>query len=130
MKICAGRLASRKLGNFVAIDQLVTEAHHISSLLEDVCGFRAFGLDGCREAITTPRNIHYETVAVYPVPECPTQGGNVDGKVGRYHEYPWPNARHQLVLADQLARPFGQGDQNIEGATASRTCLSPLSNRR
>src|SRR4051812_44542614 len=42
----------------------------------------------------------------------------MDRKVGRHHEYPWPNPSHQLVLADQLARPFGQGDQNIEGATA------------
>jgi hypothetical protein len=42
----------------------------------------------------------------------------VDRKVGRHHEYPWPNPSHQLILTDQLARPFGQGDQNIEGATA------------
>ena len=112
------RASSFALGNFVAIHQLVTEAHHISSLLQDVCGFLAFGPDGGREAITAPRNIHYETVAVYPIPKCPTQGGNVDGKVGSYYEYPWPNPSHQVVLADQLARPFGQGDQNIEGATA------------
>jgi hypothetical protein len=110
--------SSRKLRNLVAIDQLITDAYHISSLLQDVCGFRAFGRGGGREAITTPRNIDYETVAVLPILECPTQGGNVDGKVGRYYEYPWPNARHQLVLADQPARALGQGDQNIEGATA------------
>ncbi len=103
-----------RLRNFVAIHQLITDAYHISSLLQDVGGFRAFG----REAITTSRNIDYETVAVHPIPECPTQGGNVDCKVGRYHEYPWPNPSHQLVLADQVARPFGQGDQNIKGATA------------
>ena len=62
----------RQLGDFVAIHQLVTDAHHISSLLQDVCGFRAFGRDGGREAITTPRNIDDETVAVHPILECPT----------------------------------------------------------
>jgi hypothetical protein len=102
---------------------MVTDAHTISSLLQDVGGFRAFGLDAGREAITPPRNIDYETVAVHPILECPTQGGHVDRKVGRHHEYPWPNPSHQLVLADQLAGPLGQGDQNIEGATAKSNLI-------
>ena len=53
-----------------------------------------------------------------------TQRGNTDLEIALSDEGLGPDLRDQLRLADDLARAFDKGDQEIEGATADRDGLA------
>lgn len=50
----------------------------------------------------------------------------MDGEIGRLDEKIRPDASHQVLLGDQLTRPFKQNNQNFESATAKRDRLAAV----
>ena len=50
----------------------------------------------------------------------------MDRQIGRLHESVRPHASHKLVLRDQVARPFQQSNEDLEGPTADTNRLVVL----
>src|SRR5215469_7949077 len=59
-----------------------------------------------------------------------TQCGHVDRQVGRFDKDIGPNARHQLLLADQLTAAFKQSNQDLQGAASEGHGLVALPQKK
>ena len=70
-------------------------------------------LQRCDEAIAAPRHRRDQVAA-----EHLAQGADLRREVVLLHHEPGPDDVHQGVLADQLAGPLGQRQQQVEGAAA------------
>jgi hypothetical protein len=58
------------------------------------------------KAIAAPRDIDNESIPITSVTQRAAQCRNMDREVGRLDKQVRPNPSHQLLLGDQLARPF------------------------
>src|SRR5262249_25141803 len=58
------------------------------------------------ETVAAPGDVYDESVTIAPVAQRATQGGHMDGKVGRLDKYVGPNPSHQFLLTDQLTWTF------------------------
>ena len=72
------------------------------------------------KTITASRDIDNESIPITSVTQRAAQCRNMDREVGRLDKQVRPNPSHQLLLSDQLARPFKQDDEYMHGATAER----------
>jgi hypothetical protein len=58
------------------------------------------------KTIAAPRDIDNETTPIASVTQRAAQCRNMDREVGRLDKQVRPNPSHQLLLGDQLPRPF------------------------
>jgi hypothetical protein len=58
------------------------------------------------KTIAAPRDIDNESIPIASVTQRAAQCRNMDGEVGRLDKHVRPNPSHQLLLGDQLPRPF------------------------
>jgi hypothetical protein len=72
------------------------------------------------KAIAAPRDIDNESTPIASVAQRAAQCRNMDSEVGRLDKQVGPNPSYQLLLTDQLARPFKQDNEHLHGATADR----------
>src|SRR3954453_1005968 len=95
--------------------------------------------DGLRRGRLRPRDAHrgheavaaagdggQEAVAVLAVTQRLAERGDVDPEVALLDEGVGPDAGDKLVLADDLARPLDQGDQDVQRPAAERHRLVAL----
>jgi hypothetical protein len=76
------------------------------------------------EAVSSAGNVDNEPISVLSVAEHSTQSGDMDGKVRGLDENLRPNASHQFLLTDQLARAFKQDNQDLQRTTSNRHQLA------
>src|SRR6476646_5392761 len=72
------------------------------------------------KTIAAPRDIDNESIPITSVTQRAAQCRYMDREVGRLDKQVRPNPSHQLLLGDQLARPFKQDNEYTHGATAER----------
>src|SRR5215813_11490004 len=77
-------------------------------------------LDRCDETVASPGNVNDEPISTVSVAQRATQGGNMDCEVGRLDEHVRPDARHQLLLADQCTGVIEQDDQDLQRTASKR----------
>src|SRR6516225_9507012 len=77
-------------------------------------------IDRGDEAVATSGDVDDEPMPVAAIAQRATQCGHVDRQVGRLDEDIGPNARHQLLLADQLTAAFNQSNQDLQSPTPER----------
>src|SRR6516162_6902935 len=87
-------------------------------------------LDRGDEAVATSGDVHDEPMPVAAIAQRATQCGHVDRQVGRLDEDVGPNARHQLLLADQLTAAFKQSNQDLQSATSEGHGLVALPQKK
>ena len=75
------------------------------------------------KTIAAPRDIDNESIPITSVTQRAAQCRNMDREVGRLDKQVRPNPSHQLLLGDQLARPFKQDTEYMHGAAAERRRL-------
>jgi hypothetical protein len=74
--------------------------------------------DRCHEAIAAPRNIGNVSTTWLAVAERPSKPKDVDLEITLLDGRVGPDARHELVLGNQLARALDQRCQDLEGTAA------------
>ena len=72
------------------------------------------------KTIAASRDIDNESTPIASVTQRAAQCRNMDREVGRLDKHIRPNPSHQLLLGDQLPRPFKQDNEYMHGATAER----------
>src|ERR1700730_4749953 len=79
--------------------------------------------DCANELVAPAGDINYEPISVSSVTQRATQCRNMDGQILRPNRDIGPNARHQILLADQLTRTLAQNNQDFQRATSERYWL-------
>src|SRR5262249_10117922 len=69
--------------------------------------------DSESETVTPARHVLDTTFAVQLRVECPADGRNLDRKIAFFDDHARPHRIHDLVLGDQLARPFKEKKQQV-----------------
>src|SRR5215471_4745062 len=87
-------------------------------------------IDRGDEAVATSGDVDDEPMPVAAIAQRATQCGHMDRQVGRLDEDIGPNARHQLLLADQLAAAFKQSNQDLQRATSEGHGLVALPQKK
>ena len=80
-------------------------------------------MDRCDKAVAAPRNVGDVALAALAIAERAPQSGNVDLEIALFHEDVGPDAVEQLLLAQNLAGPFEQSDEDITCPTAEMNRL-------
>ena len=76
------------------------------------------GGHGRDEAVSLPLARLDEPPAVLPIAEHPPEGGHLELEVAFHDVGVGPDPGEQLGLADPLAGPFEQGEEDVEGAAS------------
>src|ERR1700739_171195 len=74
----------------------------------------------CDKTITATGDVRYVPSAVLSVVQRLPQGSDLHAEISVIDRHIRPGARDQLVVADDLAGTFRQGNQELERATAQR----------
>jgi hypothetical protein len=72
------------------------------------------------KTIAAPRDIDNESIPIASIAQRAAQCRNMHREVGRLDKQVRPHPSHQLLLGDQLARPFEQDGEYMHGAAAER----------
>ena len=74
--------------------------------------------DGADKAIASTRDIRDEAPAGVAIAERPPERGDVNSDARFFDEGVGPHTRKQLLLADHLARPLEESEQDVARAAA------------
>jgi hypothetical protein len=83
----------------------------------------------CDEAIAPAGNVGDVAIARLTVAQKSAQGCDIDPKITFRHEGVGPGAGDKLFLADEIARAFDQGNEDVKGAAADTERLSASRSR-
>nr|WP_229182126.1 hypothetical protein [Bradyrhizobium oropedii] len=79
--------------------------------------------DGGDEAVATSADVDDEAISFLSVAQHTAERRHMDREIIWLDIDVWPNANHQLLLADDLTAVFEQNDKKFEGATSDRDRL-------
>src|ERR1700730_5365563 len=82
--------------------------------------------DRRHEAIASPCDSGHIPGSRFPVLKRPTQGGDMEPQVALIDSDIWPDACHQILLADNFAGASDKNDKNVERSSTQMNWAARL----